>query len=84
MSDKSDDESDSDVNNRKVSQRMTAITEHCGIRARLHECEATERAIKADLADEDLLESAQGGIPSSVRMIIDVPVDIEPRNPEAE
>ena len=73
MSDHSGDESDTDFNDRnKVSNGKSALTEHCGIRAHAHECEATERAIQADLADKDLLGPAQGGIPSAAKMIKDV------------
>ena len=69
------DDSDMEENNAKTrSNANSAIPLHPGIRAKRHVAEATERATRAALADEDLLETAEGGLPSKARMIIDVPL----------
>ena len=74
MSDQSGNDSDPDNNIERLSNKKSVLTKHCGLRTRLHQAKAVERAVRADLADKDLLEAAEGGLPSSVRMIKDVPI----------
>ena len=74
MSDQSGNDSDPDNNTERLSNKKSVLTKHCGLRTRLHQAKAVERAVRADLADKDLLEAAEGGLPSSVRMIKDVPI----------
>ena len=76
------DDSDMDDNETKARQSAkTAMTKHPGPRANQHVSEAIERSIRSDLANEDLLETAEGGVPSAVRLLIDVPLDRIPGRP---
>ena len=75
---------DSDMEENSAKERdsaKTAMVTHPGPGANQHVNEAAERAMQASLAGDDLLETAEGGVPSSVRLIIDVPLSRIPGVP---
>ena len=79
MSDHSD-ESDEEKGIAKKSVKVVC-TRHCGLDAHRHEQVKHAREVEAALAGQELLITAQGGMPAKLELIVDVDVRLIPGTP---